>query len=317
MDCNEPVEASLFRDLPGHPEPGQAIKIHCGDALRLLQGIPRQSVDLIVTSPPYNLGKAYENKTSLERYLAWQKDVIARLKACLKETGSVCWQVGNYVRDGEVFPLDVYVYPIFKELGFKLRNRVIWRFGHGLHASKRLSGRYETLLWFTLGDRYKFNLDDIRVPAKYPGKKHFKGKKKGQLSGNPKGKNPSDCREIVRSDFESGVFDIPNVKSNHPEKTAHPCQFPVELVERCVLAFTDERDVVLDPFSGAGTTGIAAFKRGRLAILFEKDAGYAAVARKRLESFACGKMKTREIGTPIHQPGAKDRLALFPEEWRS
>lgn len=170
----------------------------------------------------YNIGKSYELKTSIEDYLAAQETIIVELIRVLSERGSICWQVGNYVNKGEVFPLDIFYYPIFKKLGFKLRNRIIWHFGHGLHASKRFSGRYETLLWFTRTDDYIFNLDSVRVPAKYPGKRHFKGVRKGKLSGNPKGKNPADIWEIVVKDWHNELWNIPNVKSNHPEKPDTP-----------------------------------------------------------------------------------------------
>lgn len=148
--------------------------------------------------------------------------------------------MGNYVDNGEIIPLDILLYPIFSSFKLKLRNRIVWHFGHGLHASKRFSGRYEVILWFTKTDEYVFNLDNVRVPQKLPNKKHFKGPNKGKLSGHPLGKNPSD------------VWEIPNVKSNHVEKTIHPCQFPVELIERLVLALTDEGDWVFDPFIGGG-----------------------------------------------------------------
>ena len=218
-----------------------------GDCSELLKNIPSSSVDLIITSPPYNIGKKYEKKTTLQSYLKSQEPVIAELYRVLASTGSLCWQVGNYVDKGEVFPLDIYFYEIFKGFDLKLRNRIIWRFNHGLHCSKRFSGRYEVILWFTKSDEYIFNLDSVRVPSKYPGKRHFKGPKKGQLSGNPLGKNPSDIWDIVKQDWENEVWDIPNVKANHPEKTEHPCQFPVELVQRCVLALTQPEGVVLDP----------------------------------------------------------------------
>ena len=160
------------------------------------------------------------------------------------------WEVGDYVEAGEVYPLDIYFYDIFKDAGFHLRNRIIWHFEHGLHASKRFSGRYETILWLTKSHKYTFNLDDIRVPSKYPGKTHYKGAKRGQPSGNPLGKNPSDFWNVVTSDWEKEIWDVPNVKANHPEKTIHPCQFPIELIQRCVLALTDQGDLVLDPFLG-------------------------------------------------------------------
>ena len=163
--------------------------LNLGNAEDFLGTIPDNSVALIVTSPPYNLGKEYEKKISIENYLEQQKPIIKQLYRILKEDGSICWQVGNYVEKGEVFPLDIFYYQIFKEYNLFLRNRIIWHFGHGLHASKRFSGRYETILWFTKNQEYLFNLDAVRVPAKYPGKRHYKGKNKGKPSGNPKGKN--------------------------------------------------------------------------------------------------------------------------------
>ena len=110
----------------------------------------------------------------------------------LHPQGSLCWQVGNHVDDGEIYPLDSLIYPICKKLGLRLRNRIIWHFEHGLHCSRRFSGRYETILWLTKSDEYTFNLDPVRVPQKYPGKKAFKGPKIGQYTCNPLGKNPGD-----------------------------------------------------------------------------------------------------------------------------
>lgn len=285
----------------------------CGD---LLKNIPSNSVDLIITSPPYNIGKKYEKKTSLQSYLKSLEPVISELNRVLASTGSLCWQVGNYVQKGEVFPLDIYFYEIFKRFDLKLRNRIIWRFGHGLHCSKRFSGRYESILWFTKSDEYIFNLDPVRVPAKYPGKRHSKGEKKGLPSGNPLGKNPSDIWDVVTQDWEDGVWDIPNVKSNHPEKTEHPCQFPVELVQRCVLALTHPEGVVLDPYCGVGSTIIAALQHDRKAIAAEQDSNYVAITRERLQQFAQGELPLRPLGKPIHKPTEKERVAQIPLEWK-
>jgi DNA modification methylase len=184
-----------------------------------------------------------------------------------------------------------------------------------LHARNRFSGRYETILWFTKSDKYIFNLDEVRVPSKYPGKRHFKGAKKGQISGNPKGKNPSDIWEIVVQDWDSGLWNIPNVKSNHPEKTTHPAQFPVELVERCVLALTNKDSWILDPYSGVGTTAIAALKNYRNSIGIEKEKDYINIANKRIEKFKEGNLKLRPINKPIHQPKPNAKIAKIPEEW--
>jgi len=286
-----------------------------GDSLSVLKNIEDSKFDLIITSPPYNIGKSYETKTSIEKYLETQEEIIDELVRTLSEKGNLCWQVGNYVDKGEIFPLDIFYYSIFKKHGLKLRNRIIWYFGHGLHASNRFSGRYETILWFSKTDNYIFNLDNVRVPSKYPGKRHFKGPNKGLPSGNPLGKNPSDIWEIVVKDWDKEIWDIPNVKSNHPEKTEHPCQFPIELVERCVLALTNENSWVLDPFAGVGSTLIAAVKNNRNAMGIEKEQAYCKIANQRISDFSEGKLKVRPINKPIHIPSGNDKVSKVPKEW--
>lgn len=286
-----------------------------GDSLSVLQSMAPGKFDLIITSPPYNIGKSYETKTSIENYLETQEEIITELVRVLSDKGNLCWQVGNFVDKGEIFPLDIFYYQIFKRQGLKLRNRIIWHFGHGLHASNRFSGRYETILWFSKSDDYIFNLDSVRVPAKYPGKLHFKGEKKGQPSGNPLGKNPSDIWEIITNDWETAMWNIPNVKSNHPEKTIHPCQFPIELVERCVLALTNEQSWVLDPFAGVGSTVIAAIKNNRNAFGIEKESEYCDIASKRITALREGNLKLRPINKPIHSPSENDKVAQVPKEW--
>jgi len=287
-----------------------------GDAIEFLKSLPDNSVSLVVTSPPYNIGKEYEKKTTLDEYLKFHTKVIAKIYDVLKNNGSVCWQVGNYIDDGEIIPLDVKFYEIFKSFGFKLRNRIIWHYRHGLHASKKFSGRYETLLWFTKSDEYIFNLDSIRVPSKYPGKRHYKGALKGIPSGNPNGKNPSDVWETIYNDWDSAFWDIPNVKANHPEKTIQPCQFPIELVERCVLALTKSKQWILDPFAGVGSTLIAAAKNNRKSLGSEKEKKYYNLAISRLSQLKNGELKIRPIGKPIHQPNENEKVARVPEEWK-
>ena len=262
----------------------------CQDNLEFMSGLPDASMKLIVTSPPYNIGKSYEKRSSLDNYLASQSRVIAECVRLLHPSGSLCWQVGNYVDDGEIVPLDTALYPIFKSHELKLRNRIVWHFGHGLHSSRRLSGRYETINWFTKTDDYTFNLDPIRVPSKYPNKRHFKGPNIGKLSGNPLGKNPSD------------VWEFPNVKSNHVEKTIHPCQFPVELVERLVLSMTDPGDAVLDPYMGVGSSVIAAEKHGRAGYGCDIVQEYVDIAYERLRALRNGTLRTRPMGKPVYDP---------------
>ncbi len=270
-------------------EKGQSVAQAC-DNREFLPKLESESFKLIVTSPPYNIGKSYEKRMSLEGYIAAQSTVIRECVRLLHPQGSICWQVGNHVDSGEVYPLDILLYPVFKSLGLHLRNRIVWHFGHGLHCSKRLSGRYETILWFTKQDDYTFNLDPIRVPSKYPAKKHFKGPNAGELSGNPLGKNPSD------------VWEIANVKNNHVEKTIHPCQFPVELVERLVLSLTNENDHVLDPYMGVGSSLVAAVKNKRVGVGCDISMDYVTVAKARLADLKSGRLKTRPMGKPIYNP---------------
>lgn len=287
-----------------------------GDTCEFLQTVPAQSFRLIITSPPYNIGKEYETQTNIQQYLKQQKQVIEQLIRVLHPSGSLCWQVGNYVENGEVFPLDIFFYQMFKTRGLKLRNRIVWYFGHGLHASKRFSGRYETLLWFTKSDHYTFNLDAVRVPSKYPGKRHYKGEKKGAISGNPLGKNPSDIWEIMLEEWENGLWDIPNVKSNHPEKTAHPCQFPIELVERCVLALTDEEDRIFDPYCGVASSLIAGLRHHRNVVGCEKEPQYVELGKQRIVDFWEGRLKIRPLGKPVYQPTGREKVSQIPEEWK-
>lgn len=296
--------------------PDAQIVLYHGDVLDFLTQIPDHSIGLVVTSPPYNLGKDYETKVSIHKYLAVQERVIHQLYRVLHDKGSICWQVGNFVQNGEVFPLDIYYYDIFKKFDFRLRNRIIWHFGHGLHASKRFSGRYETLLWFTKTDNYIFNLDNVRVPSKYPGKRHYKGPNVGKPSGNPSGKNPSDIWEVLYRDWEEALWDIPNVKSNHPEKTIHPCQYPIELVERCVLALTNEQDLVFDPYSGVGSALIGAILHNRRALGSEKEQEYIDIAHQRINACLNGTLKIRPIGKPVHQPTGREKVSQVPNEWQ-
>lgn len=292
----------------------------CQDALTFMREIPDNSVKLIITSPPYNVGKEYEARVKIEEYLNNIKPIISEMYRILALDGSICWQVGNYVEHGEVYPLDIYFYFIFKELGFKLRNRIIWHFGHGLHCKNRFSGRYETILWFTKTDDYTFNLDDVRIPSKYPGKTYYKGDKKGQISGNKLGKNPEDVWEMtldrLYDDWDSLIWDIPNVKSNHIEKVDHPCQFPIELVERCVLALTNKNDIVYDPFAGVGSALLGALKNGRQAYGTELEQKYVDIGLSRIEALKNDTLKTRPIYQEIYKPTGKEKISQVPEEWR-
>lgn len=273
-----------------------------GKCESLLNGLKDASVDLIVSSPPYCMGKAYENrKDNLSDFISNHQAILPEVCRVLKPGGSLCWQVGFHVLDGVATPLDFLVYDVMRKIpGMKLRNRITWAFGHGLHCNNRFSGRYETVLWYTKGDDYVFDLDAVRVTQKYPGKQHSSGPKKGQPSGNPLGKNPSD------------VWDIPNVNANHLEKTEHPCQFPVGLVQRLVRALSKKGDVVLDPFCGVASAGVAALHEQRHFVGAELDPVYVKLGVKRLKATLRGKVRFRPADRAIPEPSPNSIVGRRP-----
>lgn len=293
-----------------------SISYEHGDSATILrEKYPDKYFDLIITSPPYNVGKEYETKKSIETYLKEQEEIIEQIVRVTSENGSICWQVGNFVdKHKEIFPLDIFYYNIFKKHNFKLRNRIVWHFGHGLHTKNRFSGRYEVILWFSKSNDYIFNLDDVRVKSKYPGKRHFKGPNKGKLSGNPNGKNPSDVWDITIRDWEREIWEIPNVNSNHKEKTEHPCQYPIELVERCILALSNSDSKILDPFAGVGSTLLASYINNRTAVGIEREKKYIEIGLERLEKLKTGHLKYRKIDQPLYDHKLS-KLSVMPEEF--
>lgn len=313
---NHGKQLSLFNNgakhnkkITNHYSADSDIVLYHGDRLELIREIADSggAPTLIVTSPPYNVGKEYEQVYDFDKYIEQQRETIEACVEVLADNGSICWQVGHYVEGSglnkEAFPLDLVLYPLFKSLGLKLKNRIVWTFGHGLHEKYRFSGRHETILWFVKSDNYIFNLDPIRVPQKYPGKRAFRGQNKGKLSGNPQGKNPSD------------IWDMPNVKANHIEKTIHPCQFPLALVERLILSMTNPGDLVLDPYLGSGTTIAAAVKHDRRAAGSDTEGDYIQIGHDRAVQAINGTLPYREMNKPVYKPDPNSSVASVPTEW--
>jgi adenine-specific DNA-methyltransferase len=278
-----------------------SVQLVLGDAFNFVTSLKANSVDLFIASPPYFMGKEYDKSTSIEEFENEHIRMLPHLVRALRDGGSICWQVGNHVKNGAVIPLDAIVYKIFSgDQRLTLRNRIVWTFGHGTHSSKRFSGRHESILWFTKGKDYFFNLDAVRVPQKYPGKRHYKGPKKGDWSGNPAGKNPSD------------VWDIPHVKSGHIEKTAHPCQFPVALVQRCIRAMTPSNGLVIDPFMGSGSTAVASAIEGRRFAGCDREKRYVRIAQTRIKELRMGTLTHRPLDKPIVHPRQTHSVAKRP-----
>lgn len=298
-----------YKKIYKHFKDTNKITLYNGDCINLLKRIPNESVDLIITSPPYCIGKAYESPNDdINTFRNQHIKIFPEMYRILKPGGSICWQIGYHVINGSIIPLDYIVYDVFtrdnntREHQIILRNRIIWTFGHGLNSEQRFSGRHETILWFTKGNQYNFELDNIRVPQKYPGKRSYKGSNKGEFSGNPLGKNPSD------------VWDIPNVKALHVEKTSHPCQFPVAIPQRFIKALVPTDGLILDPFAGSGTSAVAAVLQKCRFVGAEINNEYYSIALNRIKMTIDGKIKIRE-DKPVCEPNPKDAVATLPREF--
>jgi adenine-specific DNA-methyltransferase len=250
------------------------------------------------------MGKEYEKSNSVADFITAHNTILPEIARITRRGGSICWQVGYHIANLAAYPLDYAVFAILNKIpGITLRNRIIWTFGHGLHGTSRFSGRHETVLWFTKGSDYHFDLDAVRVPQKYPGKRHYKGPLKGQFSGNPRGKNPGD------------VWEIPNVKGNHIEKLDHPCQFPVGLAERLVRALCPKDGVVFDPFMGSSSTGVGATINRRRFLGAEINGKYEKLAHARLLKAHRGTVPFRPAERPLYVPSAGENVARRPEHF--
>ena len=291
---------------------GGEARVYKGNCFKMFEEIEDKSVSLVITSPPYCIGKEYEDESDdINSFKRNNRRALKESIRILKPGGSLCWQVGYHVNKAHTLPLDVVIYNLIESINRKLpeeekmilRNRIIWTFGHGFNDTHRFCGRHETILWYTKGEKYDFSLDAVRVPQKYPGKTFSSGPNKGKISGNIYGKNPSD------------VWDIPNVKANHIEKTIHPCQFPVALPQRLILALTHKGDIVVDPFLGSGTTAATAVMLNRKFIGAEKEEKYIIIADKRIDAAFKGELKYRE-DKPVVKPNPNSKVARKPESFK-
>lgn len=243
----------------------------------LMGEVPDESVDLIVTSPPYNIDIKYGNKTEKgkitaskavkysdkmeeSKYREFLRSVFDECKRVLKKDGSIWINIKNRYSNGEI-TTPFWIQEYFSDC--TLKNLIIWNFDWGGSTNKRFAPRYEFVFWFTKDkNNYKFNLSDVSIPAV----NYRPDRYKSQL------KNPSD------------VWRIPMVSGNFLERTGHPAQYPEKLVERIILAGTNRGDIVLDPFMGSGTTAVVAKKLGRKYIGYEIVPEYIEMSNTRLSN---------------------------------
>lgn len=283
---------------------GARAVLHRADAVSFLHSVECGSVALTFTSPPYCIGKEYDTSTTLDAFLDEFDRSLEALIDVTAPGGAICWQVGHHVSNGSVTPLDaVIIERLRKRTDVSLRNRIVWSFAHGAHAKRRFSGRHETILWYTKGEPAFFDLDAVRVPQKYPGKRHYKGPRKGEPSGNPLGKNPGD------------VWEIPNVKSRHPEKTGHPCQFPVALARRMIRALAPCGTLVIDPYMGSATTGIASLLERRNFAGCDIENSYIQLAAARFGKLLEGELQVRP-DVPPREPSPDEAVAKKPAHFK-
>ncbi|MBK9387885.1 MAG: site-specific DNA-methyltransferase [Planctomycetes bacterium] len=260
-----------FTSLLGKPAirlPGVAI--YRGDCVEALSELRESCADLVVTSPPYNIGKEYESKCSVEGYAAWCALWLRGIRRVVAPQGAFWLNLGYFEVPGRGRAIPI-PYVIWNLVPFYLMQEVVWNYGAGVASRRSFSPRNEKFLWYVSDpSEYVFNLDAVRdTNVKYPNQR-----KNGRLRCNPLGKNPSDVWQF--SKVTSGA------DRSSPERTAHPAQFPVAVIERIVRACSNVGDLILDPFMGSGTVAEVAMRLGRAVVGIEIDARYVELARGRL-----------------------------------
>jgi len=262
---------SQYLGRPYFQSPSCAIfNLDCWEAMR---AIPEPFVHLTVTSPPYNIGKEYEQVMPLEDYLDWCEGWIAQVYRLTVDNGSFWLNLGylSIPDRAKALPLP---YLLWTRVPFFLVQEIVWNYGAGVAGRLFFSPRNEKLLWYVKNQlHYTFNLDDVRDPdVKYPDQK-----KNGKIKVNSIGKNPTD------------VWQIPKVTSgmnrSSKERTPHPAQFPKALIERIIKVSSNVDEIVFDPFIGSGTTALAALELGRSVVGIEIDESYCRIAADRVEKF--------------------------------
>lgn len=271
MSASAFKKAKKILGTPAYENEGVAI--YRQDCIEAMKALPSEIANLTVTSPPYNIGKEYESLIETSEYIEWCTKWIREIHRITVENGAFWLNVGYFeVKDkGLAVPIP---YLLWDKTDFYLLQEVVWNYAAGVACRTRFSPRNEKLLWYVKNrQQYTFNLDDVRDPdVKYPNQK-----KNGKLKCNPLGKNPSDVWQIAK--VTSGA------NRSSKERTAHPAQFPTEMIERIVKSSSNVNDLIIDPFMGSGSTAVAAIENGRNVIGFEIEDRYIKIIEERIENF--------------------------------
>jgi len=233
----------------------------CMDS-RQMDPIPDGSVHLMVTSPPYNVGKTYDDDLDLGEYLDLLRAVFAETYRVLVPGGRACINVANVGRKPYI-PYHSHIIGLMNEIGFLMRGEIIWN---------KASGAGVSTAWGSWCSASNPTLRDVHEYILVFSKGVYNRQKKGRED------------TITRDQFLEWTKSLWTFPTESARKVGHPAPFPVELPYRCMQLYTFKGDVVLDPFAGAGTTGIAALRAGRHFVCIDSDEGYAARARERLRA---------------------------------
>jgi adenine-specific DNA-methyltransferase len=269
---------SGFRNRLGEPSfesPG--VLLYHADSLEKMPLLPSGAIDLTITSPPYNIGKEYETLLPLGSYIEWTNTWIQEVYRLTKSFGAFWLNLGyiEVPKRGRAIPLP---YLIWNSVPFHLVQEIVWNYGAGVAARHMFSPRNEKFLWYVkTPNQYTFNLDEVRDPnVKYPNQK-----KNGKVRVNKNGKNPTDVWQIPKVTTGAEMTG----RRASPERTSHPAQFPMAVIDRIVKACSNAGDVIFDPFIGSGTTAEVALANGRAVVGIEINKKYVDIAAKRLEKF--------------------------------
>jgi DNA modification methylase len=231
-----------------------------------MEELPDSSVHLLVTSPPYNVGKEYDRDLTMPEYLAFLERVWAEAWRVLVPGGRCCINVANLGRRPYI-PLHSFIIRDMVKLGFLMRGEVIWAKDASSSASTAW-GSWLSATNPTLRDTHEY----ILVFSKSTFSREGAGRKS----------------TVTRDEFLEFTKSVWRFDAERAKTVGHPAPFPVELPYRCIQLYTFEGDVVLDPFMGSGQTAIAAIKAGRRFVGYEIDSEYVALCEKRIGAFESG-----------------------------
>ncbi len=240
------------------------------DTFEALKFLPENSFDLFFSDPPYNLnkkfGEAKFQETSIDEYEIWLDSWLSQAVKLLKPTASV-YICGDWRSSSAIQRIGMKY--------FKLRNRITWEREKGRGANANWKNNSEDIWFFTVSDEYTFNLEDVRLKRKVlaPYKQN----------GQPKDWNEEEDGNFRLTAPSNLWTDLTVPFWSMPENTDHPTQKPEKLLAKIILASTNENDLILDPFSGSGTTSVVAKKLNRRYVGIELDEKYACLTEKRLK----------------------------------